>query len=42
MRLRTDLCLPGILALLGDQALAIIQEEGRELFARALESHISD
>jgi sugar-specific transcriptional regulator TrmB len=40
--LRTDLYLPQILALLGDQALDIIQEEDRELFARALESHISD
>jgi sugar-specific transcriptional regulator TrmB len=40
--LRTDLYLPQILALLGDRALDIIQEEDRELFARALESHISD
>ena len=39
--LRTDLYLPQILALLGDRALDIIQEEDRELFARALESHIS-
>ena len=39
--LRTDLYLPQILALLGDQALDLIQEEDRELFARALESHIS-
>jgi len=39
--LRTDLYLPQILALLGDQALEIIQEEDRELFARALESQIS-
>ena len=38
--LRTDLYLPEILALLGDQALDIIQEEDRDLFARALESHI--
>jgi len=38
--LRTDLYLPEILALLGDRALDIIQEEDRELFARALESHI--
>lgn len=38
--LRTDLYLPQILALLGDQALDIIQVEDRELFARALESHI--
>ncbi len=40
--LRTDLYLPQILALLGDQALEVIQEEDRELFARALESHIGD
>ncbi len=39
--LRTDLYLPQILALLGDRALDIIQEEDRELFARALESQIS-
>jgi sugar-specific transcriptional regulator TrmB len=39
--LRTDLYLPQILALLGDQALDLIQEEDRELFARALESQIS-
>jgi sugar-specific transcriptional regulator TrmB len=39
--LRTDLYLPRILALLGDRALEVIQEEDRELFARALESHIS-
>jgi len=38
--LRTDLYLPQILALLGNQALDIILEEDRELFARALESHI--
>jgi len=38
--LRTDLYLPRILALLGDQALDLIQEEDRELFARALESRI--
>lgn len=38
--LRTDLYLPEILALLGDRALDIIQEEDRELFARALESHL--
>ncbi len=37
--LRTDLYLPQILALLGDKALDLIQEEDRELFARALESH---
>ncbi len=40
--LRTDLYLPQILALLGDEALEIIQEEDRELFARALESHIGN
>jgi len=39
--LRTDPYLPQILACLGDRALDIIQEEDRELFARALESHIS-
>ncbi len=39
--LRTDLYLPRILALLGDRALDLIQEEDRELFARALESQIS-
>jgi sugar-specific transcriptional regulator TrmB len=39
--LRTDPYLPQILACLGDQALEIIQEEDRELFARALESHIN-
>jgi len=38
--LRTDLYLPKILALLGDHALELIQEEDRELFARALESSI--
>jgi len=38
--LRTDLYLPQILALLGDQALNLIQDEDRELFARALESRI--
>ena len=38
--LRTDLYLPQILALLGDRALDIIQEEDRDLFARALESHL--
>ena len=40
--LRTDLYLPEILSLLGDQALGIIHEEDRELFARALESHLED
>ncbi len=39
--LRTDLYLPQVLALLGDRALDVIQEEDRELFARALESRIS-
>ena len=38
--LRTDLYLPEILALLGDRALDLIQDEDRELFARALESRI--
>lgn len=36
--LRTDLYLPQILAMLGERALDVIQEEDRELFARALES----
>ncbi len=36
--LRTDLYLPQILSLLDEQALTIIQEEDRELFARAFES----
>ncbi|MBN1314198.1 MAG: TrmB family transcriptional regulator [Anaerolineales bacterium] len=40
--LRTDLYLPRILSLLGDQALDIIQEEDRELFAHALESQIDE
>ena len=39
--LRTDLYLPQVLALLGDRALDIIHEEDRELFARAMESHIA-
>jgi len=39
--LRTDLYLPQILARLGDQALELILEEDRELFARALESEIA-
>ncbi len=30
-----------LLALLGDRALDVIQEEDRELFARVLESHIN-
>ena len=38
--LRTDLYLPQILAMLGDKALAVIQEEDRDLFARAFESHM--
>jgi len=38
--LRTDLYLPQMLALLGERAFEIIQEEDRELFARAMESHI--
>lgn len=38
--LRTDLYLPQILALLGDEALNLIQKEDQELFARALESRI--
>jgi len=40
--LRTDLYLPQVLALLGDRALEVIQEEDRDLFAHALESHIED
>jgi sugar-specific transcriptional regulator TrmB len=39
--LRTDLYLPQVLALLGDRALDIIHGEDRELFARAMESHIT-
>ena len=39
--LRTDLYLPQILAELGEQALNLIHEEDRDLFARALESHLS-
>jgi sugar-specific transcriptional regulator TrmB len=38
--LRTDLYLPRILALLGDQAQNLIQEQDRELFACAFESRI--
>jgi sugar-specific transcriptional regulator TrmB len=38
--LRTDLYLPRVLALLGDQARDLIQEEDRELFACAFESRI--
>jgi HTH-type transcriptional regulator, sugar sensing transcriptional regulator len=39
--LRTDPYLPLVLAMLGDRALEVIREEDRELFAHALESHIS-
>jgi Cd2+/Zn2+-exporting ATPase len=39
--LRTDLYLPQVLALLGDRALDIIDEEDWELFASALESRLS-
>ena len=39
--LRTDLYLPRVLAMLGDQALELIQEEDRELFACAFESRLS-
>ncbi|MGB9777296.1 MAG: TrmB family transcriptional regulator [Anaerolineae bacterium] len=38
--LRTDPYLPQILACLGDRAGEIIREEDRELFARAMESHV--
>jgi sugar-specific transcriptional regulator TrmB len=38
--LRTDLYLPQVLALLGDRALELIQEEDRDLFACAFESRI--
>jgi sugar-specific transcriptional regulator TrmB len=38
--LRTDLYLPRVLSFLGDQALDLIQEEDRELFACAFESRI--
>jgi len=38
--LRTDLYLPQILALLGDQALDVIDEEDQDLFAYALESRL--
>ena len=38
--LRTDPYLPQILACLGERAADIIREEDRELFARAMESHI--
>jgi len=39
--LRTDLYLPRLLALLGERAREVIHEEDWELFARAMESHIS-
>ncbi|MCJ7668073.1 MAG: hypothetical protein MUP04_07320, partial [Anaerolineae bacterium] len=39
--LRTDPYLPQILALLGERAREVIREEDWELFARAMESHIS-
>ena len=39
--LRTDLYLPRVLSLLGDQALELIQEEDRELFACAFESRLN-
>lgn len=39
--LRTDLYLPKILAMLGDQAMDLIHEDDRELFAHALESQTS-
>lgn len=38
--LRTDLYLPEILTLLDEKALSVIQEEDRELFAKAFESRI--
>jgi len=38
--LRTDSYLPQVLDCLGDRASEIIREEDRELFARAMESHI--
>jgi sugar-specific transcriptional regulator TrmB len=38
--LRTDLYLPRVLALLGDQALELIQEQDHELFAYAFESRL--
>jgi sugar-specific transcriptional regulator TrmB len=40
--IRTDPYLPKVLTLLGDKALEIIQEQDRELFAHALESHIDE
>jgi len=38
--LRTDLYLPRVLAMLGDRARDLIQQEDRELFACAFESHL--
>jgi sugar-specific transcriptional regulator TrmB len=38
--LRTDLYLPQVLALLGERAIEVIQEEDQPLFARAMESYI--
>lgn len=40
--LRTDLYLPQILSLLGEEAFKVIKKEDRELFSRALESHIGE
>ncbi len=39
--LGTDLYLPRIPALPGEEALEVTRQEGRELFAQALESHTS-
>jgi sugar-specific transcriptional regulator TrmB len=39
--LRTDLYLPRVLSLLGEQALSLIQEQDRELFACAFESRLA-
>lgn len=39
--LRTDLYLPRVLSLLGEQALSLIQEEDRALFACAFESRLA-
>jgi len=39
--LRTDLYLPRVLSLLGEQALSLIHEEDRELFACAFESRLA-
>jgi hypothetical protein len=39
--LRTDLYLPRVLSMLGDQALDLIQEEDRDLFACAFESRLN-